>query len=93
MLQVVLSQCLISSERSYQTCHYLPSNCSIVEIDAETAAVYYAINDNAADATAHGYIPTDGARFIGPLAGRFTMSVWGTAADAAVAHVQFFRMA
>lgn len=70
----------------------LPRDCSIVQIEAETAAIYYEINDNAAAATAHGYIPTDGARFIGPLAGRFTMSVWGVAADAGVAHVQYFRL-
>jgi hypothetical protein len=71
----------------------LPSTCSIVEIDAETAAVYYQINGLAVDALAHGYVPRDGARFIGPLADEFTMTIWGTAAGAAVAHIQYFRAA
>ena len=69
----------------------LPSDCSIVEIDAETAEVYYEINDNAASAATTGFVPTNGGRIIGPLAGRFTVSVWGTAADAAVAHIQYFQ--
>ena len=70
----------------------MPRDVEIVEIDAETAEVYYAINDNAADATAHGFVPTNGGRIIGPLGNRdFTMSVWGTAADTAVAHIQYFR--
>ena len=69
----------------------LPSTCDIVQIDAETAEVYYEINDNAASAMTRGFCPTNAGRILGPLAGRFTVSVWGTAADTAVAHIQYFQ--
>ena len=69
----------------------LPSDCNIIKVDAETAEVYYEINDNASDATAHGFVPTNGGRIIGPLGNLASFSVWGTAADAAVCHVQYFR--
>lgn len=71
----------------------LPSDCEYVQIEVETASVYYEINDNANTAAAHGYIPADGARFIGPMANMASFSVWGTAADAGVAHIMFFREA
>jgi len=71
----------------------IPSDCEIVEIDAETAEVYYQINGNAtAAATTPGFVPTNGGRIIGPLGNTdFTMTVWGAAADTAVAHIQYFR--
>lgn len=69
----------------------IPSRATIVEIDAETAEVYYAINGLAVDATAHGFVPTNGARIIGPLGNLNSLTLWGTAADAAVAHILYFR--
>lgn len=71
----------------------LPSDCEYIQIEVETASVYYAINNNAASAAAHGYIPADGARFIGPMANMSSFSVWGTAADTGVAHIMYFREA
>ena len=62
-----------------------------LEIDAETAEVYYEINDNAASASAHGFVPTNGGRIIGPMGNLASMTVWGAAADTAVAHIQYFR--
>lgn len=70
----------------------IPSDASIIQIDAETAAVYYAINGPIASAVSPGYIPTDGGRVIGPLSILNQVTLFGTGAGAAVAHVQYFRV-
>ncbi len=69
----------------------LPSLCTIVEIDAETAAVYYQINGIAMSAAANGFVPTNGGRIIGPIGNLNSLTVWGAAADTAVARIQYFR--
>jgi hypothetical protein len=69
----------------------IPSTASIVEIDAEGAAVYYAINSPIASAVSPGYVPSEGGRIIGPLSILTQISIFGTAAGAAVAHIQYFR--
>ena len=72
----------------------LPSDCECLRIEVEAqGGIYYAINDNAADATAHGYIAGSDWRFIGPMANMSSFSVWGTNAGAAVVHIQYFREA
>ena len=68
----------------------IPSTASIVEIRAETGAIYFAINHAGfASASSPGYVPADGAEIIGPLSNLDTLDVSGTAAN--VAHIMFFE--
>jgi hypothetical protein len=68
----------------------IPADAEIIEIDAETAEIYYHINGSAHDATAPGFVPTNGRRILGPLSRIDSVGIWGTAVDGAVAHVQYF---
>jgi hypothetical protein len=68
----------------------IPSTASIVELRAETAAVYFSIN-GAATVNSGGYIPADQGEIIGPLANLNSVGVFASAA--AVVHVIYFREA
>jgi hypothetical protein len=70
----------------------IPSNASMVQIDAETAPIYYTVNGPIADAGAHGFIPTSGGRTIGPLTVLSQITLFGTGGGGAVAHVQYLRV-
>jgi hypothetical protein len=69
----------------------LPTGAHIFEIRAEGAAVYFNINRAVADATAHGYVADGSGEIVGPLANLSSLTLYGAAADAAVAHVMYFR--
>ena len=65
-----------------------PSDATIIEIDAETAACYYEINGASAGTTSSGYVPTGGGRIIGPLSNLVSLRVH---APGAVVHIMFFQ--
>jgi hypothetical protein len=69
----------------------LPTGAHIFEIRAEGAAVYFNINRNVADATAHGYVADGSGEVVGPLFELTALTLWGTLADGGVAHVMYFR--
>lgn len=69
----------------------LPSETSIFVVNAETAAIYYAINGPLAGPASPGYCPTDQGRIEGPLSNLASCTVWGAAADTGVAHVSYYR--
>lgn len=66
----------------------LPAGTTAVELDMEGAEGYYAINQTGASAGSHGYVPAEGARFIGPLTNLRTVHVHATGATV---HVLYFR--
>jgi len=68
----------------------LPSEATIVEIRAENADVYFGINVPIVTALSMGYVPANGGEIIGPLSNLNTLSFFGTAAGAAVAHIMYF---
>ena len=69
----------------------IPSETSIITIDAEDAKVYYAVNGPLASAASPGYVPADQGRILGPISNLVSCSVFGVLASAAIAHVQYFR--
>lgn len=66
----------------------IPASAQIVEIRAESGAVYFSIN-SFAQASSGGYIPQDGAEIIGPLTNLNSIGVW--AATGTVVHVLYFK--
>jgi hypothetical protein len=71
----------------------IPSTASVLVIGAESAAVYYAVNGPLAGVNSPGYVPEDQVRPEGPLSNLQSCTVFGTAADAAVAHISYYREA
>lgn len=69
----------------------LPTGTHIFEIRAEDAAVYFNINRAVADANAHGYVADGSGEIVGPLTSLTALTLWGAAADTAIAHVMYFR--
>ena len=69
----------------------LPSETSIVMIDARGGDVYYSINNPIASvAPGPGYVPMNGGRILGPLTEPFNQfTVYGLVG--AFAHLQYFR--
>lgn len=68
----------------------VPSEATIFEIDAETAACYYAINNPICSTTSHGFVAQNTARTIGPL---YNMSTLRVHAPGGVVHITFFKEA
>ena len=69
----------------------IPSETSIFVINAETAAIYYAINGPLAGLNSPGFCPLDQGRIEGPLSNLASCTVFGTAAGVGVAHVSYYR--
>jgi len=69
----------------------IPTGANIFEIRAEGAAVYFNINHGGADANASGYIADGSGEIVGPLHNLNQLTLWGAAADGAVAHIMYFR--
>lgn len=67
----------------------IPSEASIIEIEAEDAECYYAINSATASANSPGYVPAEGGRIIGPLSNLVSLAVTGAAGS--IVHVMYFK--
>lgn len=67
----------------------IPSEASIIEIEAEDAECYYAINSPVASANSPGYVPAEGGRVIGPLSNLASLTVRGAAGS--IVHVMYFK--
>lgn len=70
----------------------IPSDASIVQIEVETAVLYYDVLSALASVNSHGFIPANGARVIGPLSRFGPMSIFGVGGGGAIAHIQYFRI-
>src|SRR5512139_256783 len=68
----------------------VPSTATIVEIGAESAKCYYAVNSAIASAVSPGYVPSETVRTIGPIGNLTALCVHGTSSTV---HIQFFREA
>lgn len=69
----------------------IPAGATIVEIRAETSDVYFRLNHSIANATSPGFVPQNGAEILGPLDNLSALTLWGAAANAAVAHIMYFQ--
>lgn len=67
----------------------IPARANIVEIDAEGGEIYYQINGTPASPASYGYIPEDGARWIGPVQNLTGIGLYST--SGATAHVMYWR--
>jgi hypothetical protein len=67
----------------------VPTGATTAFIMAETAAVYYAINEDTAGTTSPGYVPTDGKGFVFTCDNLAKLAVAG--ASGAIAHVEFYQ--
>jgi hypothetical protein len=68
----------------------LPSEATIIKIQAEGGPVYYSLNTTIANTTSPGYIAQNTGDIVGPLANLTALTVYGAGATV-YAHIQFFR--